>query len=328
MTGAPLPYFCRLSSPTGYYEIAALEFEALTGDEARRAEPWDERDDPTDVPRIAWSRAGADVQRAAYVSECCHLLARAADLEGLLAAARKLNLKRERFRVRVRKLRGVDAPGSQGVERLVADTISGSPDLSRPVTHLVVVARPEGWLLGERVSRADRGWTGHEQRPHQYSSSLPPRLARALVNLVARPGERLLDPCCGVGTVLAEAAAIGIDACGWDDNARVVEHAAANLRHHGLSATLIAGDGRDARGRFHGAVVDLPYGRRSPRVAEVCAGLVARAVELCRHVAVVTIEDSEEVLKAAGARMLGVARITKGNLTRRVHWARGTGQPS
>ncbi len=321
--GVPLPYLYRLTPPTDQHELAGLEFRALTGDvePPPRLHGGDYRTEGT--ARIAWARVGVDVARAAYAGECSRLLAMGADLEGMLAGARKLSLRMERFRVRVRKLPGVDEPGSQEIERLVANAITGHPDLTRPAIELIVHAEPGRWLLGELVSRAGRDWRGHEQRPHQYSSALPPRIARAMVNLVAAPGDTLIDPCCGVGTVLVEAADMGVHAIGCDLNPRVVEQAAGNLCHHRLRADLICADGRDLHGRFDGAVLDLPYGQSSRRDEDVCRGLVARAVEMARLVAVVTVGDMSEALTAMGAQLLGIAELPKGGIVRRVHWARG-----
>lgn len=318
---AALPYFYRLAPPTGHHELAALELQALTGAPA----PSMARVGASgDIDRIAWARVGVDVARSSYVAECCRLLASAPDLGGLLGAARKLHLRMERFRVRVRK-RGVAAPATREIERMVADLIEGGPDLTRPARELVVLAAPGRWLLGESVSRGANRWQGHEQRPHQYSSALPPRIARALVNLVAVPGDTLIDPCCGVGTVLVEAAEMGVQAVGCEINPRLVEHAAANLGHHGLSAHLAVADGRDLSGRFDGAVVDLPYGHTSVRVEGVGDALVARAVAIARLVAIVAADDLTGLLADLGADLLGVAAIAKGSLVRRVHWARGRG---
>lgn len=315
----PLPYFYRLTPPTGHHELAALEFRALTGDHA----PVPESDDPRVVPRIAFARAAVDVARAAYIAECCRLLAQGPNPEGLLAAAGKLGLSMERFRIRVRTSAGAQGLPGQEFERQVADIIEGRPDLSRPVIELLVLGEPGRWLLGEVISTARRGWQGHEHRPFQYSAALPPRIARMMVNLVAAPGDTLVDPCCGVGTVLVEAAEMGVRALGCEINPRLVEHAAANLCHHGMEAELIAGDGRDLRGRFDGAVLDLPYGRSAPRIEEDCRGLVARAVEAARLVAVVTVDDLTGLFEELGAELLGVAQIAKGHLVRRIHWARG-----
>jgi tRNA (guanine10-N2)-dimethyltransferase len=322
-TGAALPrFFYRLAAPTGHEELAALEFEAFTGDPAPVAPPTHERAEPAQTPRLAWARVGVDVGRSAYVADCCRLLARGGGLEELLAAAGKLGLRMERFRIRARKERGVEAPPSQQIECAVANTIEGRPDLSNPAVELIVWAHQDDWLLGERVSRTTNSWRGREQRPFQYSSALPPRIARAMVNLVATPGDRLIDPCCGSGTVLIEAGDMGLEAFGWEINRNVAEQAALNVSHHGQAAWMMVGDGRTARGRWDGAVLDLPYGIANERVEDVCHGLVAHALEVARLVAIVSIEDLSDLLAEQGAEMLGVATIVKNNLLRRVHWAR------
>lgn len=316
------PYFYRLVAPTGHCEIAALEFEALTGAPAPLAPSWDEREAPAITPRLAWARVGVDVGRSAYVAECCRLLARGDTLEELLAAAGKLGLQMERFRIRARKERGIDAPNSQEIECAIADTIDGSPDLSDPLVELVVWAHPREWLLGKLISRTNAGWQGHEQRPFQYSSALPPRIARAMVNLVAAPGDRLIDPCCGSGTTLVEAGYMGIEPFGWEINRHVAEQCALNLCHHGQKAWMLVGDGRTARGRWDGAVLDLPYGHISMREEDVCAELVQHALKIAPLVAVVTVGELSEFIAAQGAKLLGSATIIKNNLHRRVYWMR------
>ncbi len=309
----PLPYLYRLTPPSGYEELAELELQALTGEP--QALP------PRDAGRMRWGRVGVDLHRAALVAECCHLLGRASGYEELLASVAKLNLDSDRFRITVRKLGAREPFDSHRVQVALADVISGRPDLRRPACELLVFAGEGEWLLGELVSRSGRGWRGHEQRPHQYSIALPPRLARALVNLVARPGDRLLDPCCGVGTVLIEAADMGVSATGWEINWRIAKHARGNICHWKVEAEVRVGDGRAAEGRYDGAVVDLPYGRASARVERECRDLVARAAERCRLLAVVSTEDMSAFLGDLSLRLLGLARVPKGRLVRIVHWA-------
>lgn len=54
---------------------------------------------------------------------------------------------------------------------------------------------------------------------HPYPARLHPLLARRLVAALSRPGETVLDPFCGSGTVLVEARAAGRRALGSDVNA-------------------------------------------------------------------------------------------------------------
>ncbi len=315
------PFFYRIAQPPGHHELARLEFRAMTGDTAPPRLPEDQRDEPTDVRRLAWGRVGVDVARSAYVTECCRLLTRARTLKELLAESEKLGLRLERFRIRARKSTRIDAPGSQDIEHAIADTISGSPDLSRPAVELVAWGLESGWLLGELVSRTSKGWVGHEQRPFQYSCALPPRIARALVNLVAVPGDRIIDPCCGSGTVLIEAGYAGVEPFGWEISQNVAEQAAVNVCHHGQAAWLTVGDGRKARGYWDGAVLDLPYGIGNEREEENCRGLIEHALEVAELIAIVTVGELDEFLTKRGATVLGTATVAKSKLQRRVYWA-------
>ncbi len=318
-------YHYRVVSPPGHDELARLEFEALTGERAPAHPPWNEREDASDHPGLLWARAGVDVGRAAYVAECCRLLARGTTLDEMLAAAADLQLRMERFRVHARKRRGTKVSSSQQIERAVANTIIGRPDLSRPAVELIAQVHEREWLLSELVSRTTNGWLGHEQRPHQYSSALPPRIARAMVNLVAVPGDRLIDPCCGSGTALVEASSMGIEPFGWEINRTIVEQAAANICHHQQAAWLVVGDGRTARGSWNGAVLDLPYGISSERCDDVARGLVEHALEVARLVAVVTVDDLSGLFAGCGGEVLGTATVIKNRLHRRVYWARSIG---
>lgn len=89
---------------------------------------------------------------------------------------------------------------------------------------------------------------------HRSILSMPPRLARALVNLAgSRPGESVLDPFCGTGTILQEALLVGVDVRGIDVDGRRVSETAENLRWisarykiaiAGLEDRLFRGDAR------------------------------------------------------------------------------------
>lgn len=64
-------------------------------------------------------------------------------------------------------------------------------------------------------------------RIHPYFGKLDPALARALIRLLSRPGDLVLDPFCGSGTVLHEAMLEGRSAAGWDSSPLAILLAAA-----------------------------------------------------------------------------------------------------
>jgi len=92
--------------------------------------------------------------------------------------------------------------------------------------------------------------------------SLSPRLAKVLVNLSGVvPGQTLLDPFCGSGTILAEGLLKSARCIGVDFRKRQIEEARMNLRWvskgaRGSSFRLQVGNATDLAGAFRGKKVD------------------------------------------------------------------------
>lgn len=124
------------------------------------------------------------------------------------------------------------------------------------------------WIQGfEEFSERDYG------RPQRdaFSGMLPPKLARMLIQL-ARTNETrtLLDPFCGSGSMLMEAALMGLDATGSDNSKKAVSDAKINAKwitqHHELltgSMRILQADARNLHKTydplFFDACVTEPY---------------------------------------------------------------------
>jgi len=121
------------------------------------------------------------------------------------------------------------------------------------------------------------------ERPFFSPISLHPRYARALVNLTGvRRGERLLDPFCGTGGILIEAASIGVRAVGSDISPDMVEGCKSNMRHFGLEwDEIIKGDVGSIDDIFEDiatVATDPPYGRSASTCKEPIVDLYTRAL--------------------------------------------------
>jgi SAM-dependent methyltransferase len=92
-----------------------------------------------------------------------------------------------------------------------------------------------------------------ESRPFISSEiSTSPKVCRTLLTLAgARPGDTILDPFCGTGTVLMEAALLGMKCIGLDIDGNQVQGAMSNLRWlaqdlgQKLDFTVVRGDARE-----------------------------------------------------------------------------------
>ncbi|PKM53533.1 MAG: SAM-dependent methyltransferase, partial [Firmicutes bacterium HGW-Firmicutes-3] len=120
------------------------------------------------------------------------------------------------------------------------------------------------WYFGNLTERS-LYWKKHNNKPHSYSSSIGLSTAKVLINIAGNgdTSKRLIDPCCGVGTVLLEGIWAGYDIIGCEINRKTAENARKNLRHFNYEATVITGDIQDIDDRFDAAIVDLPYGNFS-----------------------------------------------------------------
>ncbi len=102
-------------------------------------------------------------------------------------------------------------------------------------------------------------------RPGFHPSSMNALFAKALVNLSSvKPGEKLLDPFCGVGGILVEAGLLKCKLLGYDIDELMVKKCMKNLKFYKISSFKVKlGDALESKDRVHTIVTDPPYGRHS-----------------------------------------------------------------
>jgi tRNA G10 N-methylase Trm11 len=107
-----------------------------------------------------------------------------------------------------------------------------------------------------------------------------------MIERYSRPGETVMDPMCGIGTVLVEAIRSGRNALGVDCEAEWVRVARANVTrarkaHSGTGGEVLCGDARDMAGKLAGRTVGFPVDLvvTSPPYGPAVHGLPATARE-------------------------------------------------
>jgi modification methylase len=147
------------------------------------------------------------------------------------------------------------------------------PDSALAVARAVLADLPcSVWVTAQqdpRTQRRDRYLPGSSAHP----AKMLPAIARHAITHYTRPGNTVLDPMCGIGTTLVEAAHAGRHAIGIELEREWAELARANLalahRQGATGAgTVYRGDARDADAivnpELHGSINLLltspPYG--------------------------------------------------------------------
>ena len=109
--------------------------------------------------------------------------------------------------------------------------------------NLRIFIEHETVIVGMRLAQTPLYKRTYKQA--HLPGSLKPSVAAALVFLAAAPpNARLLDPCCGVGTILIEAAAWGMDATGGDLATAAVAAAQNNAGAAGYALDIQNWDAR------------------------------------------------------------------------------------
>jgi tRNA G10 N-methylase Trm11 len=269
------------------------------------------------------------IERGAFVHQGIRVLTTAKSFDELVDHVRMLGngLDADGFRIDVHD--PLDRTSLTGIEMAtaLADAIPFGPDLSTPRRRFMVVPTAQGFMFGDVVAEADAGYRRHDSKPWTTSSSLDSRFARGLINLV--PDARsILDPCCGAGSIVVEAASLGLEAFGVDWKTPLVGMTRENLAHFGYDGSVVQADSRTHEQRADAVVTDVPYGHAIDSdeseiraIIEQCAGLAPQGV-------FVAPADITTWLEVAGYTDIEVHTVMKRRgFTRWIHVARSERPP-
>ena len=295
----------------GLKALAEAELYALAGGHSPEPGIW------LSTRPIRWARCG-------YGSAGGRQLAFGTTLDELEANLRAKNLEAERFSLtawRIPRGRG----GASIAKKLVGDCIHGAVSIDNPQLRLLLVVSAHGYrvLVEDVAAPGEADWLKASQRPKNYMVALPVRLAKAMLNLTARPGDKVLDPFCGSGTIPLLAAWAGHKAYGSDISRACVDWTRENLAHFGLAATLAQKDVRAARQRADCIVTNPPYGVYSHLSGEALLATLSSLGRLAPRITLVTSERIDGALRDAGLERLQTIAVGSPRFSRFVYLIRG-----
>lgn len=217
-------------------------------------------------------------QRCSFLKVICKEIALLPDsLHDAVSVIREMTIEmpNSSFVVRARRIGGAGRPSDTPEwERILGEhlhSMTGAKvDVRQPEKTYQLILGPGEALFGEVLWSPKRGrFQGRspKERPFTHPSNLTPKLAICMLNLArVREGQIVLDPFCGVGSILIECHFIGGRPIGIDIDQKMVRGTMRNLRWIGGSQLLglILGDARSLPIRGVDAIVtDPPYGMLS-----------------------------------------------------------------
>lgn len=193
--------------------------------------------------------------------------------------------------------------------------ITGSSDLHK-YTVVLGISKVNGkWIFGEYQKNDGNRYT-HDDKPYSYSNALSIKVAQSIVNIAVGNdlNATLIDPCCGVGTVVIEALNLGIDVNGYELNESIALNAKGNLEYFGYSKDIITiGDMHTIKNQYDVAIIDIPYGLFSSVTLEQQVNIIKTSRKIAKKLVIITFEDMDDIIISSGFNIKNQCCIYKNN---------------
>ncbi|BBI35805.1 methyltransferase [Cohnella abietis] len=293
--------------------LCDLEMRSLFGNQVNRSS------------NLLHSMIRIEPNRSPFIKQRLEVLFEGANLEEIANQVGSLELNGATFKVEAmdndnpEEDAKLEYDQKRMLEREIGWRIRGKAEMRKPDKVFGFVQIAGRWLFGELI-KGEAIWLKHNEKPRKYSTALSTRVARAVANIAVPhiKGLRVIDPCCGIGTVLVEALSMGIDIVGRELNPLAATGARANLAYFGFESEVILGDMRQITEHYDVAIIDMPYNLCSVLPMDEKLEMLQSLRSFADRAVVVTIEKIDSLIEEAGFRIKDRCTVSKGNFTRYV----------
>ncbi|UOQ50520.1 RsmD family RNA methyltransferase [Gracilibacillus caseinilyticus] len=284
--------------------LCALEQRALFGEESAN---------------IIQSTRNIDPSRSPFIKGKLSVLFSGKSVQAIAERVNQIELGNQTFKVTYLKINDlsneqkIEFDEQRMIEKEIGWNIIGKAKMKNPDVLFGIVPFQGRWYFGVH-QESESVWLHHVKKPHEYSTAISTRLARAVVNIaVPDPaGVRVIDPCCGIGTVLVEALSMGIEIVGSDRNPLAVKGTRENITYFSYDTTVEIKDIAKEEGYFDVAIIDMPYNLYSPATPAEQFAIIKHARRIANRILILTIEDMDEMISTAGFTIVDRCAAHKG----------------
>jgi tRNA (guanine10-N2)-dimethyltransferase len=260
-----------------------------------------------------------DPSRSPFIKQCILVMYTGNSMEDIISKLVADNLLYEKYKVCYFD-QGNETIGfraKRSIEYSIGFNILGEAEMDHPEVLLGVVNLNGKWILGEAEIN-NSTWKTHIKKPYSYSNALSTRVSRALVNIAVCDNLKatVVDPCCGIGTVVIEALSMGIDIKGYEINQLIAENAKINLDFFGYKNIITTGDMHCINDIFDVAIVDLPYGLFSSSTLKEQVDIMKTSRKIAKNMVIITFENMDHHIISSGFNIIARCHVSKGRFKR------------
>lgn len=264
--------------------------------------------------KLLFSSIKAEPSWSAFIKNRLEIRLSSHDYITLIDQIKEENISQEGFKVEYMVANGDATAYPERLSKLkdVGYSINGMPDYYHPTITYGICYHAGIWYFGNLVKN-NFEWLKHKQKPHSYSISIGISLAKALVNIAGKSNKesRILDACCGVGTILLEACFAGKRIEGCDINWKVCNAARKNLAHFNYEAEVFHSDIKDITTQYEAAIIDLPYNLFSTSSDAEMVHIIESTAALTDRLVIISTSDIGAIIEQAGFILTDYCRVSK-----------------
>lgn len=273
------------------------------------------------VPQLKYffSDSYIDPSRSPFIKKCISIIYTGETLRDVINKIDKNSFTSKKYKVTyVNYIK--DAVGfyeRRKIEYEVGYSILGECEMKHPEITFGITKVDDKWIFGECESN-DSEWILHNKKPFSYSNALNINVSRAIVNIAVANNLKstVVDPCCGIGTVIIEALSMGINIKGYEINPNIGENAKKNLKHFEYEDVITIGDMTKIEGKFDIAIVDLPYGLFTKITSEQQLAIISGTRRIADKMVIVTFQDMQQQIISCGFHIEDMCTVSKGKFKR------------
>lgn len=264
--------------------------------------------------KVFTSSIKIDPSVSPYIKQRLDILLDEDSLEALIEGLKRLSVIGSETKVKYIKLKSGDKHAANRKQLINRIRTEVGVELEKVVYQNLygVTNYANRWYFGQ-LNKNSGQWRDHNNRPHTYSNSLKINMAKVLINIAGNGdmSKKLIDPCCGAGTVLLEGCFAGYEMTGSDINEKMTKAAKNNLSHFGYEATLRCQAIESISSEYDAAIIDLPYGLYSQTTSELQKSIIANAKRIAKKIIIVSSEDISLMLSEIGLEVVDSCNYIK-----------------
>jgi tRNA (guanine10-N2)-dimethyltransferase len=238
-------------------------------------------------------------------------------LELMLEKIQEANFCADNFKIEYSRIKNDNTTHATRIDAQIkiANSINGIGVIKNPEITFAICNIDNTYYFGKYIKN-DFEWHKHNQKPFSYCNAMDIDLSRSIVNIAAKNNKntKIIDPCCGIGTVVMEGLSLGYNITGSEICRAISYNAVRNLEHYNYPAVIKRADIHDISKDYDVAIIDIPYGLMSNTDNNKQLEIIKSAKRIANEVIIISSTDISKIIIQSNLKITNSIIIAKKNI--------------